>query len=876
MANKYFYTYIHESNGARNNSLIPEKIALSYWNSLIFDVNHRTIWHQGMPFGNVYPGTLSYGETFNDIDNNVAQGAYAHAEGMQTYAGFSANAMQGYDDLGAWNDAHAIARGGMHAEGYKSTAYGLASHAEGSTTTANGDASHAEGYNTTAQGVGSHAEGIESGASGDASHAEGQATTAAGVASHAEGHNAVANRDYAHAEGDRTIADGYSSHAEGTSSQASANAAHAEGSSKARAVRSHAEGTSVVDTGSDNAHAEGIGNVGSNSGNAHAEGSGIVGNNAIEAHAEGQRSNATNTAAHAEGSGTTASGISSHAEGQGSTATGNAAHAEGNSTTAQGVASHAEGNNTVAAGSASHTEGIDTRIDYLSQYSHAEGQNTYIAISGSSHAEGKHAYIFNSEAAHAEGFRSSIFSADYSHVEGYANVSYGEASHVQGSNNVAIGRSSFITGTNNVTRGTNTSVLSGTGNTISLYVTNSAVNGEGNSLSNYKTNGTNITVSSQFASGYGLITSNNQETAFGAFNKSYATGLGQDNFNGGKNSYETLFSIGIGQQPNASTITRENALDVRKNGISVFYKHAFGYDEGDPNNQAAFPFGLYPFATRQYVDRHNVGLRNWEGSGTAPNYTYKYINAEYFNDYTNNHANADYSHAEGQYTTTYGVASHAEGIGNITYNPGEHASGKYSYSTKNETIFTVGGGVGPGLERNLLEVKYANQDNGIAFVDGLPIVTATSPRLLDRSTYIWTGNYEEYVKEGGDNADQYDIHTLYFVEDGDSATRSDILTKDNLQQIVSTMSSDLDEKMIGVVKSAATLANTSNPILKQIASSCSMSVTYSYIWTGTNDEYESLMTYLKTNLFNNPPTNPNDPNYVAYDIARTMQYIIHM
>lgn len=876
MANKYFYTYIHESNGAGNNSLIPEKIALSYWNSLIFDVNHRTIWHQGMPFGNVYPGTLSYGETFNDIDNNVAQGAYAHAEGMQTYAGFSANAMQGYDDLGAWNDAHAIARGGMHAEGYKSTAYGLASHAEGSTTTANGDASHAEGYNTTAQGVGSHAEGIESGASGDTSHAEGHATTAIGVASHAEGHNTVANRDYAHAEGDRTIADGYSSHAEGTSSQASANAAHAEGSSKARAVRSHAEGTSVVDTGSDNAHAEGIGNVGSNSGNAHAEGSGIVGNNAIEAHAEGQRSNATNTAAHAEGSGTTASGISSHAEGQGSTATNNAAHAEGIDTVANGLGSHAEGYQTMAEAMYSHAEGNNSKVNPPSIYSHAEGFYAYVLHSPVSHAEGTYTNIQFSKGAHAEGLSTFITNADYSHAEGISNQCRGDASHVQGRYNIAYGTNSFVTGAYNVTRGANTSILSGTGNTIAFYVANSAVNGEGNSLSSYKTNGINIAVRSQFASGYGLITSNNQETAFGAFNKSYGTGLGQDNFNGGKNSYETLFSIGIGQQPNASTINRENALDVRRNGISVFYKHAFGYDEGDPNNQAAFPFGLYPFATRQYVDRHNVGLRNWEGSGTAPNYTYKYINAEYFNDYTNNHANADYSHAEGQYTTTYGVASHAEGIGNITYNPGEHASGKYSYSTKNETIFTVGGGVGPGLERNLLEVKYANQDNGIAFVDGLPIVTATSPRLLDRSTYIWTGNYEEYVKEGGDNADQYDIHTLYFVEDGDSATRSDILTKDNLQQIVSTMSSDLDEKMIGVVKSAATLANTSNPILKQIASSCSMSVTYSYIWTGTNDEYESLMTYLKTNLFNNPPTNPNDPNYVAYDIARTMQYIIHM
>ena len=61
MANKLFYTYIHGTD-YKNDSFVPDKMIYSYWDSLIFDVNHRTIWHQGMPFGNVYPGTLSYGE----------------------------------------------------------------------------------------------------------------------------------------------------------------------------------------------------------------------------------------------------------------------------------------------------------------------------------------------------------------------------------------------------------------------------------------------------------------------------------------------------------------------------------------------------------------------------------------------------------------------------------------------------------------------------------------------------------------------------------------------------------------------------------------------------------------------------------------------
>ena len=106
MANKLFYTYVHQSSLDKNNSFIPESLIYSYWDSLIFDVNHRTIWHRGMPFGNVYPGTLSYGEVFNDLDRNKGYGAYSHAEGFNSYANGN----------------------GSHSEGISTRAIGEASH----------------------------------------------------------------------------------------------------------------------------------------------------------------------------------------------------------------------------------------------------------------------------------------------------------------------------------------------------------------------------------------------------------------------------------------------------------------------------------------------------------------------------------------------------------------------------------------------------------------------------------------------------------------------------------------------------------------------------------------------------------------------------
>ena len=73
------------------------------------------------------------------------------------------------------------------------TASGLSAYAEG-TSIASGVASHAEGSGTTASEVGAHSEGITTTASGSYSHAEGQNCVASGLNSHAAGNYALANQ----------------------------------------------------------------------------------------------------------------------------------------------------------------------------------------------------------------------------------------------------------------------------------------------------------------------------------------------------------------------------------------------------------------------------------------------------------------------------------------------------------------------------------------------------------------------------------------------------------------------------------------------------------------------------------------------------------
>lgn len=87
-----------------------------------------------------------------NIDNNVAGGVYAHAEGQRT----TASGLQ------------------SHAEGYETTASGTSSHAEGTIVTASGACSHAEGGGTTASGIYSHAEGHETTAKNRSQHVFGE------------------------------------------------------------------------------------------------------------------------------------------------------------------------------------------------------------------------------------------------------------------------------------------------------------------------------------------------------------------------------------------------------------------------------------------------------------------------------------------------------------------------------------------------------------------------------------------------------------------------------------------------------------------------------------------------------------------------------
>ena len=406
--------------------------------------------------------------------------------------------------------AGTIVGAGSVATGYKTTASGDYSHAEGSNTTA-GDYSHAEGAGATAFGDYCHAEGWCTTAFGDYSHAEGESSSnvfsyipdlsamtsnndiidewntrkfslAIGDCSHVEGCNCLALGAYSHAEGWHTIAK-YTTHAEGNSTTASGDASHAEGNSTtASGDASHTEGQLTTASGS-YSHAEGKSGRMSSVVTADTALADIITAwnttkfslaKGEDSHVEGSDCLALDSHAHAEGSNNIASGESAHAEGCETTASGTRSHTEGSATTASGNYSHAEGYNTTAIGDNSHSEGCATEA---SGGSHVEGYASK-AVGGTSHAEGQNTVALGNF-AHSEGFGSnnamSSITADTALVDIITawntkkfSLAKGTVTHVEGRDNLALSAYSHAEGYYTITSDL-CSHAEGNGTTASNY-----------------------------------------------------------------------------------------------------------------------------------------------------------------------------------------------------------------------------------------------------------------------------------------------------------------------------------------------------------------------------------------------------------------------
>lgn len=170
-------------------------------NTLYFPTDSTNIYFNNKTYNEVGKKFIVEGETdpqltgeiFNDYIDNIAKGAYSHAEGCANTSNADYSHTEGlYNTTDGQNS---------HAEGEYNTASGQSSHAEGKNNTADGDYSHIEGVDNEVTGMSSHVEGDGNICDANCSHVEGISNTARGNYSHVEGTSNISTIDNQHVEG---------------------------------------------------------------------------------------------------------------------------------------------------------------------------------------------------------------------------------------------------------------------------------------------------------------------------------------------------------------------------------------------------------------------------------------------------------------------------------------------------------------------------------------------------------------------------------------------------------------------------------------------------------------------------------------------------
>ena len=390
-------------------------------------------------------------------------------------------------------------------------------------------------------------------------------------------------------------------------------------------------------------------------------------------------------------------------------ASGECSHAEGANTTASGVGSHTEGVHTTASGGGSHAEGFQTTASEA--YSHAEG--AYTTASGmASHAEG-YGTIASTDCQHVQG-RYNVEDAGgvYAHIVGWGTSDSSRA-NIHTINTIGDGwftgkvsagtveTPSEPTEANDLTTKKYVDENSGVGQLYPNEVdeVNNPVGAPGEIFNVYEDSeevpgikkniasgahshaegmGTTASGSISHAEGFYTTVSGDYSHAEGCFttvsgDHSHAEGYfttaasyyqhvqGKYNVEDSENKYAHIVGWG-------TPGLRANIHTIDTNGNGWFS----GKVSAGTVDTPAEPVEANDLITKKYFDENSssdVGQKSIGEEDTDG------IGGEIFNDYEDNIASGNYSHAEGSGTEASGVGSHAEGQRTTSSSQGSHSEG---------------------------------------------------------------------------------------------------------------------------------------------------------------------------------------------------------
>ena len=301
-----------------------------------------------------------------------------------------------------------------------------------------------------------------------------------------------------------------------------------------------------------------------------------------------------------------------------------------------------------AYGVASHAEGGGTKTGEYATYAHAEGHESE-ANGMASHAEGT-STIASGESSHAEGEGTEALD-DCSHAEGYYTRAYGYFSHAEGTNTEASEGCSHAEG-----ESTNASGYASHAEGQGTIASGDCSHAEG-----YVT----------MANGY----SSHAEGCLTIASSDYQHVEGQYNIEDTDGVYVHIVGWGT------DDANRRNIHTIDTSGNAAFSgKVTIGDESGIPE-----PTNDGDLITKKYFDENSSSGGSSNGVGQiSPSGEY----SEIFNDYGNNIADGQYSHAEGQRTWASN-GSHAEGRNTLAFGMYSHAEG-YSTQANNHGAHSEG------------------------------------------------------------------------------------------------------------------------------------------------------------------------------------------
>lgn len=396
-------------------------------------------------------------------------------------------------------------------------------------------------------------------------------------------------------------------------------------------------------------------------------------------HIEGMDNAASGSFNHVEGIGNyVAGGIGSHAEGITNIAK-NTSHVEGCSTSALDQYSHAEGYQTSAASYgnynydyAVHAEGYQTSAK--GRGSHAEGAKTIaVATGGQCHAEGWMTQAIANH-AHAEGEETTA-SNNNAHAEGTVTKAAGWGSHAEGQGTSAIGMYAHAEGC----------YTSGQGEKSHVEGERTSANGSCAHSEGYFT-----LANASYSHAEGYYTS-----ASGAASHAEGSGVSAVGDNSHAEGYSTYATGYASHAEGCATKSYGTQSHAEGYGTSAsgYASHAEGYStyaSGSYSHTEGYQTSAIDYAHAEGQNTLANGYQSHaEGYSTVANGTYSHSEgystvahtlATHAEGYSTTAA-GQYSHAEGQTTIANNMASHAEGLSTTAAGNNSHTEGQLTLAS---------------------------------------------------------------------------------------------------------------------------------------------------------------------------------------------------